>query len=223
MNNSIGTRAAALVALAAIGLGTAWAGTALGLGAPLATGDAGAEFSVSGAAVTLSTGDRSTTLVENTAALERIEIAERDGRLSVETEARAGDPLTDRQRDRALEIARANETIQAHLAELDGAEFAVEPIVGIPAEGMGHVSLNASDDAMEATDRSDGTTRIDFDEDVTIERHGDAVTIRPGDQQVVEDTVYVEIRTGDGEVAYRAQVNLPEERVLLVADERAED
>ncbi|OAQ53036.1 hypothetical protein HTG_09400 [Natrinema mahii] len=217
MNRPIAVRLIALLALASFGVGTAWAGAAVGLGDPIATGSGG-EFSVSGTDVTFSDGDSEVTVLENVSGTESIEIAAADGRLTVDSEP--ADPLTDAERDRALEIARDNETVTRRLESMDEYELAVEPIKGIHADSMQQTSISLSETT--TVEAENGTTARTFtgeSEDFTVEREDDAVVVSPAEQTYAEDDVTVAIsEPGSNEPRYEAQVDLEAERVVVVTD-----
>ncbi len=217
MNRPVVVRLVALLALASVGVGTAWAGAALGLGDPIATGPGGA-VSVSGDDVTFSDGDREITVLENVSGTESIEIAAADGRLTVDSEPAA--PLTDAERERALEIARDNETVARRLASMDEYDLAVEPIRGIAADSVQQTSVSGSE--WTVVEAENGTTTRTFDVEsgnVTVDRGDDAVVISPAEQSYVDDDVTVEISEPDsGAVRYEAQVDLAAERVVVVTD-----
>jgi len=218
MNDEMVPRVLTLTALALVGIGIGWAGTAAGLGGQITDTGSAPAFVVSGNDVTFSDSEREITVLEDFSEEQRIEITERDGGLRIETEST--NPLTEAERERALEIARGNETVQRRLAEMDAYELSVEPIKGVPEDAMNRVSLNVSAEDVTAVDESDGRFRVDLEENATVEASEDSVTISPGDQTYVEDDVYVEIRDPDtNEVRYKTQVNLPEERVVIVSDE----
>ncbi|WP_455449959.1 hypothetical protein [Natrinema thermotolerans] len=217
MNRPVAVRLIALLALASFGVGTAWAGAAVGLGDPIATGSGG-EFSVSENGVTFSDGDSEVTVLENVSGTESIEIAAADGRLTVDSEPT--DPLTDAERDRALEIARANETVTRRLESMDEYELAVEPIKGIHADSMHRMSISLSETT--TVEAENGTTTRTFtgeSGDFTVERGADAVVVSPAEQTYAEDDVTVAISDPDSnEVRYEAQVDLAAERVVVVTD-----
>ncbi|OLZ42442.1 hypothetical protein A6E15_16380 [Natrinema saccharevitans] len=217
MNRPVVVRVIALLALASFGVGTAWAGAAVGLGDPIAAGPGG-EFSVSETDVTFSDGDREVTVLENVSGTESIEIAAADGRLTVDSEP--ADPLTDAERDRALEIARDNETVTRRLASMDEYELAVEPIYGIHADSVQQTSISGSE--WTVVEAENGTEVRTFDvesEPSSVEQGDDEVVISPAEQSYADDDVTVEIsEPGSSEPRYEAQVDLAAERVVIVTD-----
>jgi len=219
MHEEVPSRLLTVLVLALVGTSVGWVGSGLGIGGPLTEPGQNPALVVSEGGVTVSDGSQEVTVLENVTTVESLRIRDRDGHLTVDTER--VQPLTDAERARALAIVRENETVQRRLAAMDDYELAVEPIRGVPAEAMSRISLNGSEVNRTAVDEEEeGIFRVGFDENASIERSDDAVTIRPGDQTYVEDDVNVEIRTPDtDEVVAEAQVNLPDERVVIVTEE----
>jgi hypothetical protein len=218
MHDEVVPRVGAILLLALVGLGAGWAGASLGVGAPLTETGHQPSVVVSETGVTVSDGTQETTILDNMTAVESLRIQDQDGHLTVDTER--APRLTEAKRERALAIARENETVQHRLAAMDAYELTVEPIKGIPAEAMSQSTFEASYTNVTAVEESEGTFTVAFDENASIERSGDGVTITPGDQRYVENDVNVEIREPDSDdVVAEAQVNLPEERVVIVTDE----
>lgn len=217
MNRPV-VRVFTLLALVSVGIATAWAGTALGIGDSIAATGSGSEFSVSADNVTFSDGDRKITVLENVSGTESIEIAAADGRLTVDSEP--AEPLTDAERDHALEIARDNETVARRLASMDEYELAVEPIKGIHADSVQQTSISGSE--WTVVEAENGTEVLTFDvesESSSVEQGDDEVVISPAEQSYADDDVTVEIsEPGSNEPRYEAQVDLAAERVVVVTD-----
>ena len=125
MGGALRSRLGVLVVLAAIGLTVA--GIGVSFGTPTADSGDAAEFVVSEETVTFSDRNRTVTVADNVSNATTVEIQETDaGRFRVDAERRQ--PLTDAERERAIEIARTNRTVQERLAAIDSVEITVEPI-----------------------------------------------------------------------------------------------
>jgi hypothetical protein len=217
MPRPVAVRVVALLALASIGIATAWAGAAVGLGDPIATGSGG-EFSVSQNDVTFSNGDREVTVLENVSGAETVEIAAADGQLTVDSEPT--EPLTAAERERAREIARDNGTVTRRLESMAEYELAVEPIKGISADSVHRTSISRSEwTVVEAENGTEVRTFAVDSGTVTVDRGDDAVAISPAEQSYVEDDVTVAVTGPDSDaVRFEAQVDLAAERVVVVTD-----
>lgn len=214
MDRPLLPRVVALLLLAAFGVGAGLAGTAVGIDSPFTSAEPSGEVSVSETNITFSHANGAVTVLRSVNDSESVQITEAGGDISIDTEP--VEPLTERERERALEIARANATVQQRLAEIDEYELTVEPIKAVPADTMTEVSFNVSVENTSRANESEGTFRVDPAEQ--IETGDDTVTITPGDQTYVEDDVDVEISVpGESEPRYRVQVDLKAERVVIVA------
>lgn len=219
MTDDLVVRLGVLAGLAVLGASIGWAGTALGYAGPVADGDARPAFVVSGSAVTFADGAQKVTVLEDVSRAESIEIAAADGGFDVE---RTG-PLTDAERRRAREIARANKTVRGHLAAMDDSTLAVEPIRNVPTERVSatvELEPGASNGTV-WTDESVGngsvkTFTVSTVENVSVNESADSVTLHRG-TTYADDTVRVELRDARTDrVRYEAQVDLTEERVVVV-------
>ena len=219
MTDDLVVRLGVLAALAVLGASLGWAGTALGYADPVADGDARPAFVVSGSSVTFADGARTVTVLEDVSRAESIEIAAADGGFDVE---RTG-PLTDAERRRAREIARANETVRGHLAAMDDPTLAVEPIRNVPSEQVSAtVELEpGAPNGTVWTNESVGNGSVkaftvSTVENVSVNESEESVTLHRG-TTYAEDTVVVELRDARTDaVSYEAQVDLADERVVIV-------
>jgi hypothetical protein len=209
-------RVGLLVGLAVLGASIGWAGTALGYDDPIADGGSQPAFVVTNDTVTFSDGARTVTVLDNLTRAAKVEIATAESGFSVE---RTG-PLTDAERQRAREVARANATIRRHLAAMDAPTLAVEPIRNVPTERVtGTVEIGSgTPNGTVRTDESGETDTIRV-ENVTAEESDDSVILYRG-TAYAENDVFVELRDArTGEVRYEAQVDLAGERVVVVTEE----
>ena len=115
MGSNIRSRLAVLLTLAVLGVAVAGIGTTLG--APSGTtAEADTRFVVTEQNVTVTTDQEEVTVTEDMYNVTSVRVEEAAaGQFSVETER--AQPLTEKERERAKQIARANETVQTHLAE----------------------------------------------------------------------------------------------------------
>ena len=115
MGSNIRSRLAVLLTLAVLGVAVAGIGTTLG--APSGTtAEADTRFVVTEQNVTVATDEEEVTVTEDMYNVTSVRVEEAAaGQFSVETER--AQPLTEKERERAKQIARANETVQTHLAE----------------------------------------------------------------------------------------------------------
>lgn len=218
MADDLVVRLALLAGLAVLGASVGWAGTALGYGGP-ADADARPAFVVSGSNVTFADGARTVAVLENVTRAAEIEIAATDGGFSVEQTG----ALTDAERRRAREIARANETVRGHLATMDDPALSVEPIRNVPTEQVSatvELEPGAPNGTVWTNESSGGGSVKTFTtstvENVSVNESADSVTLHRG-TTYAEDTVRVELRDARTDrVRYEAQVDLTEERVVVV-------
>ena len=222
MTDDLRSRLGLLAVLAVLGASIGWAGTALGYGGPITDTGSPPAFVVSESDVTFSDGGRTVTVLDDVTRTETVSIAADDEGFTVE---RTG-PLTDAERRQAREIARANGTVQRHLAAVGDAELVVKPIRNVPTDRVsgtveiergapnGTVWTNAS-----AENGSVATVTVQRVENVTVDEREESVTLHRG-TTYAEDTVVVELReSASDELRYEAQVDLAEERVVVVTEE----
>ncbi|SDR39930.1 hypothetical protein [Natronobacterium texcoconense] len=212
-----------LVGLAALGIGLAGIGTALGIGEPVTGDEPTAEFELSDDRLTLSSVDQEVTVLENPETAEIIEITESPDGFAVMTEER--EPLTDRDRERAKEIARENDTVRERLEELGEYDLTVEPIdefgsdAGEANAATYNVTVRESD--LEQNESLDfEVNETDTVDELSIQDVSGAVTF---DRKSTDDgrLVAVEIddpnhEVGDSATTDIAVVDLDAERVVRV-------
>ncbi|QLH77173.1 hypothetical protein HZS55_07635 [Halosimplex rubrum] len=207
-------RALALVALAVLGGGAGYAGTALGVGGSLTDQAPAGEFRVSDSGVSVSGTSGNVTVVENMTGVTAVEMSATDGRLAVET---AEGPLSPADRERAKAIARSDERVRQRVAELDEYELTVEPIYGISADRVR--STNVSVDGNWTVTAENGTEVGGVGtfevENATVETRDGSVTVG---EQSYDGHVEVEIRNETGAVAVEVQVDLANEEVVVVTE-----
>ncbi|WP_336035972.1 hypothetical protein [Halobacterium yunchengense] len=211
MREETRTRAALVVGLVAAGALLGVAGTALGVGGPVAD-DPAAEFVVADGVSVESGGERAT-VVSNATEYEAVEIErEGDGFTVRATEA---DALNASQRERARAVARGNQTVAAHLSSLDDYELAVEPVAVLNASTAVSVDVEAANGS---GDTITGTTS-----NVSVETAGDDAVTVERDRSYADDLATVEVRRPGGrEREFVAHVDLANETVTWVVD-RTED
>ncbi|WP_202614421.1 hypothetical protein [Halostella litorea] len=215
MANDVRVRLAVLVGLAALAVGLAGVGTAVGVTDPIADADAGGEFVVADGSVTFAGNGENVTVVESTANVSEIRFEETDsGRFVVSTETDR--PLTPAERDRAVEIARSNGTVRGKLAELDGYELAVEPVQRLEADQVSSYDVTLEADGNATAGETDvfvaNATAEDRDGTVVVER----------DPSYAEDRAVVRVQQPDaaeGErLRYSVDVDLANDTVTDVTD-----
>jgi len=215
MTSDLRSRFVVLFGLAVLATGVVWGGTTLGVGAPIADADPAATFNVTGDGVTLSDGDREVTVVDNFTEGKEVEIEQTDGRFTVRTTQ----PLTADERERAIDVVRGNETVQNHLDEMDDYEFAVEPIRKVEASESFEIDVNASGNASNVVEVANGSTAtftLEM-ENASVETDDDSVLVAD-ERSYVEDEAAVEIRRGDGTVAYDVFVDLERGTVVQIIE-----
>jgi len=216
MTDDLGSRLGLVAVLALLGASIGWAGTALGYGGPITEADSPPAFVVSESNVTFSDGARTVTVLDDLTRAETVEIAADDGQFRVVTES---GPLTDAERRRARELARANETVQHHLAAVGDAELVVRPIRNaVNGETVEPVELEPTDIHGSVRTTDDGSAFVVSTGNASVDADGDSVTI-DREPSAAEDDVFVRIRDArTGEAEYEAQVDLVEERVVVVTE-----
>ncbi|WP_121821894.1 hypothetical protein [Halostella salina] len=217
MGSHVRVRLAVLLCLAALGVGLAGVGAAVGVTEPIGAGGTSGEFVVAGDSVTFSDGAGNVTVVENTANVTAIRVEETaPGRFTVETEAER--PLSAAERDRAVEIARSNATVRAKLDRLDGYELGVDPVYRVTADRMR--SYNVTIDADGVTNGSGNQTYV-FTGNVSAEDRDDAVVVER-DPSYVEDRAVVRVRQPSADerrdLRYSVDVDLANGTVTGITD-----
>ncbi|MFD1587650.1 hypothetical protein ACFR9U_11695 [Halorientalis brevis] len=214
MNQLVRVRLVVLVGLVVIGIGLAGVGVAFGVTKPIADAGSSGEFVVSEENVTFSAGGESTVVVDNVSDVREISIEETDtGHFTLRTTD--DQALTETERQRAREIAVANDTVQRELDALAAYELTVKPIQKLNVSSVSQrryttvVEINQTGD--EFTVRETALERNDSGT-VTIER----------DPTYVEDRASVRIRQpgvdDSRELKYTVTVDLANGSVTDVTD-----
>jgi len=211
MNDGIHTRLLVLVGLVTVSLGFAGAGAAFGMTEPLTSAPSN-EFVVSEDNITFNASGESETVVENLSYVREVNIEETDtGQFTIRTVEEQ--PLTNRERDRAREIALANETVSAALSEMNSYVLSVEPIQQLNASTFNHISY----DSNTSHETSDGITIIE-----TSEADDDGSVTITREPSYVENRVVVRIRQPDApqseDLQYSVDVDLENETVTDITD-----
>ena len=154
MNRTLRFRLGVLLVLAVVGMMVAGIGVSFGNPTADATGDDAAEFVVSEENVTFSDRNRTVTVTENLSNVTTVEIEETDaGQFRVDADRRQ--PLTASERERAVDIARANQTVRQRVDEMNRVEFSVDPIYKLD---------------MRAVDLSGNVTSVNMSRNVSVYR-----------------------------------------------------
>ncbi|SDR39182.1 hypothetical protein [Natronobacterium texcoconense] len=170
-------------------------GTGTALTIASSSGDS-TEISVTNENVSLSQDGESYTVSDDLSNVTTVEIAETDGEYTITTEKR--EPIRDDDRDRAIETATSNDTVQQYLHERDDYEISVSPVERV------QLSLNETGDA----------ERIDFE---VTESNDSIVVTRDGSYRT--DRAIVEIRDADeGTPVYAVRVDLEDGTIVSIHD-----
>jgi len=217
MGSHVRVRLAVLVCLAALGVGLAGIGAAVGVTELITAGDTSGEFVVADDSVTFSDGTENVTVVENTANVTAIRVEETaPGRFTVDTEVER--PLSAAERERAVEVARSNATVSARLDRLDGYELTVDPVYRVTADQM--TGYNVTIDADDVTNGSDDGVYVGTVNVSTETRDGEVVVQR--DPSYVEDRAVVRVRQPDAserrELRYSVDIDLANGTVTGITD-----
>lgn len=213
VNDDAWGRVIALAALAVVGLALAGIGSGFGLAGGIADGGRIAEVSIDGSNVTVSDNGSDVVLTETVSETSDIEVVDDGGEITVAE--RAGDPFAQRERERAVEIARRNETVASYLQTVDDAEFAVEPVENVPSEELQTDTVRLDASEANGTVASGGTVQV---VNVTVDESGDSATI-DREPTSVEDRAVVQIDAADqGDSRYWVDVDLADGTVTDVTD-----
>ncbi|WP_254837973.1 hypothetical protein [Natronomonas marina] len=204
------TRILLLGVLAAVGITLAGVGVALGIGNSNTDDDRIAEVSVARTNLTVSDGGNDVVLMENVSETSDIEIVK--NRTEITVTEHESDPLTQRERERAIEIARNNETVASHLETVDDPDFTVDPVERIDAEEMRTTTVEFDVDELNHTGDSVLVGNV------TVEESDDSVTVEREPSHVADRAV-VRISPADSEEAqYSVGVDLTNRTVTHVTD-----
>jgi hypothetical protein len=211
MEDGIRTRLLVLVGLIAVSIGLAGIGAAFGMAEPLPS-DSSGEFVVAEDNITFKSSSESKTVVENLSHVREVNIKETDtGQFTIQTVEEQ--PLTDRERERAREVALANETVSAALSEMDSYELSVDSIQQLNASAFNQVSY----DSNMSHGTSDEITIVETSE----EEDNGSITITR-EPSYVEDRAVVRIRQPDApqseDLKYSVDVDLVTGTVTDITD-----
>lgn len=213
------THPAVLVVLVAVGVSLAGAGAALGIGDALANGDRMGEVTIAGPNVTVSGGDGEVVLTETVPETSDIEVAVDGDGIKVAEQA-DGPPtaFTQRERERAIGIARQNGTVRSYLGTVADPTFTVHPVEKLTARELhtATVTFNVSERDGVAVS-GDGVQVVNVT-NVTTAESGDAVTI-DREPSYVEDLAVVRIgHPGRESARYWVRVDLANGTVTHITD-----
>ncbi|WP_135663814.1 hypothetical protein [Halorhabdus rudnickae] len=216
MNPDARTRLAVLVVLAAVGVTLAGAGVALGSADPLASNDRMGEVSIAGTNVTVAGSDGDVVLTETVPKTHDLEVSEDSGEISVVEQIETADPFTRSERERAIEIARNDETIESYLETIPDPALTVQPVEILNTTEMQTVSFNASD--RDDLDVSGEDAQVLEFTNATVEESADSVTI-DREPSYLEGVAVVHVGRSDRERArYWVRVDLENGTVTDVTD-----
>ncbi|WP_248518223.1 hypothetical protein [Salinarchaeum laminariae] len=206
MIDAFRSRAALLVCCAAIGVGLALAGSAVGATGSIASSGSSPSFVVAEDTVTYQDGGERTTVVANVTEADRIEFEEvDDGQFRVTTEQ--SHPLSADERDAAIEIAQSNASFQRALGKVDDPELAVEPIRKLQVND----AINMTTSTAAASAITENATAETF----TIESEGDDGTVTVDrEPEYVENEADVRIQDDSGNTEFSVVVDLQNETVV---------
>lgn len=198
------TRLLVLAALAVVGSGLAGAGIALGVENHV-TSDPMGEVSIIKTNVTVASSDGDVVLTENVSETSDIQLSKGGDRITIVEQADEDIPLTPRDRQRAVEIARTNATIESYLETTANATISVEPIKKMSATEMERQTVDSNLNRTESTIASAGTVRV---VNVTIEESNESITVGR-EPSYVDDQAVVRIGSPGRETPkYSVQVDL---------------
>jgi hypothetical protein len=234
MSDGIRTRVLILAGLAGLGVALAGVGATVGTTPFSTAADSAPHFVVSDQNVSVSTGERTETLVENMSGVQAVTINETaTGHFTVDTGTEG--PLTETERQRAKEIALDNRTVRQELGTVDGYEFVVEPIrkiessemsqqrynttFAIEPEGEGNVTITAWNTTTETENESVRLVRdpsyVEEQVSVRVHRPSDpgrrslkhTMTVDLANKTVTDITDWVEIRQNSPSVNVTERLN----------------
>ncbi|WP_254764153.1 hypothetical protein [Natrinema marinum] len=213
MNEVIRSRLLVLVGLTVIGVGLAGIGTAFGMTEPLSNTGTSAEFVVSENNVTLTTGDKSETIVDNLSNVSKITIEETNsGQFTIHTIE--NQPLTENERERARTIAMTNETVNEALDGMDTYKLSVEPIQQL---NFSSSNTQSYDVAIESNETNGEMTIVN-----TTDDHGDGSVTIERSPSYVEDRAVVRVRNPDEDsphdLRYTVDIDLVNRTVTDITD-----
>ncbi len=212
MPSTVRRRLFVIVVLTAVGLSVAGVSAAFDLGDALGDTTRTGEINISDDNVTFSDGDREVRLLKNLSTTSDIEVTENGGEIRVR-ESDDG-PLSERERQLAVDIARQNDSVRQYLDE--GATAEVEPIRQLDADRVKTTNLTV--EAEVETNVSVHSAEQVRVRNVTVQYEDDTVTVDRG-PEYVDDEAVVDIKNSEtGERRYSVVVNLADERIERVTE-----
>ena len=211
MGSNLRSRLAVLLTLAVLGVAVAGIGTTLG--APSGTtAEADTRFVVTEQNVTVATDQEEVTVTEDMYNVTSVRVeAAAAGQFNVETER--AQPLTEGERERAKQIARTNETVQAYLAKGEYT-LAVDAIQRLDTTAM-QISGNVTERS-----ESGNVTVIKYEAETEETADGSVVVNR--EPTYVPDEAVVRVRDPTAsertDLKYSVDVDLTNETVTDVTD-----
>ncbi len=203
-------RVVLIASLLALGLSVAAFANVAGVTSAMTTDTAGT-FAVDDGALTFARGDGTeTTIVTDVRDLERIEITDGDGGISVTTEPRDIPALSEHHRRLAKRTVLSNETIADRLATTGGATLTVLPIQAgeLPRD---RAALAAVDPERDRRARADGTGEPAFE--TRSNGSNGAVMVARNASAIRDDRALVIVEPVGTNAAYRTVVDLESESV----------
>lgn len=213
-SSTVRSRVAFLLSLAIFSIALVGVGTALGVTDPLTSDEPGGEFVVSDQNVTFSNQDQQDTIVQNLSNVTTINIEETNaGQFTVKTDR--DQPLTTAECERAIKLARTNETVRQSLADMEAYELTVDPIYKI--DDLTTTQINGT---VSSVNDSSGVTKINTT-DTSYSNHNNSVVVQR-DPSYVEDKATIRIRQpnedGRTSLKYTVSVDLATETVTDITD-----
>lgn len=219
MNHDARTPFVVLVVLAGVGVSLAGVGVALGVGDIDADRNRIGEVSVAGPNVTVTNGHGEAVLTETVPTTSDIKISENGSGITVAEQAEnPATAFTQRERDRAVEIARRNETVRSYLETVAEPTFRVEPVKKLSTKEMQTVTVKFNESGEDDVDVSGEDTQVLKVTNVTVTESSGSVTI-DREPTYVEDVAVVRItHPGWDSPRYSVRVDLANRTVTDITD-----
>ncbi|QIB74317.1 hypothetical protein G3I44_08500 [Halogeometricum borinquense] len=217
MTSEIRSRLFILVGLSVLGVSLAVIGTSLGVTSPVTNSDDNAKFVVNQENMTFSSAGESVTLAQNMSEVETVQITQvKSSQFEVHTEKEQ--PFTAAERDRAIEIARNNETVRRHLEQMDEYTLAVDPVQKINASSTSETSGTISQ--INGSDTETGSELTVQTGNMSVENESSVVIQR--ESSYVEDQAVVRVRQPNEpelqELKYSIDIDLANGTVTDITD-----
>lgn len=211
MTRPLSVRVTLVGVLAVCGVGLAVIGTTFGVGVG-APGSEAERITITDDSVTVSDGSSEAVAIEDLSAASTVAVTAHEDRVAIETEG----PFDDEDRQQAIAIARANETVSTELS-VERYEFRTQPIEKLSVDRSMSVNFTVEDDAplgddVEMGEKSHFNVSISEDEQnetVTVDRETEYI------EEVLQVTA-VDPETDERRVSVR--VDLQNETVEAVTD-----